>query len=159
MIGLDVIDEVSTVLEEAYGDAAKACPIVGRLVQEGNLGQKTGKGFYDWKVGRPRIPFRLAGKFDIERLQAVGVNEAARLIHEDVAGPDDIDKGMKLGTGWPQGPCEYGDKLGLDKVLAKLKTLYDKYGDEAYRPSPLLEEYVSNGWTGRSAGRGFYKYG
>lgn len=159
MIGLDVLDEVSTVLEEAYGDAAKACPIVKNLVQEGNLGQKTGKGFYDWKVGRPRISFRLAGKFDVQRLYAVAVNEAARLIHEDVAGPKDIDQAMKLGTGWPSGPCEQGDKLGLDTLLEKLKELYSKYGEEAYIPSPLLEEYVGKGFTGKSTGRGFYEYG
>lgn len=159
MIGLDVLDEVSTVLEEAYGDAAKACPIVKNLVQEGNLGQKTGKGFYDWKVGRPRISFRLAGKFDVQRLYAVAVNEAARLIHEDVAGPEDIDQAMKLGTGWPSGPCEQGDKLGLDTLLEKLKELYSKYGEEAYIPSPLLEEYVGKGFTGKSTGRGFYEYG
>jgi enoyl-CoA hydratase/3-hydroxyacyl-CoA dehydrogenase len=159
MIGLDVIYEVSKVLEEAYGEAAKACPMVEQLVKEGNLGQKTGKGFYDWKVGRPRIPFRLAGKFDVHRLYAVAINEAARLVHEDVAGPEDIDKAMKLGTGWPSGPCEQGDRLGLDKVLDKLKELYGKYGEEAYRPCPLLEEYVGRGWTGRGAGRGFYEYG
>ncbi len=159
MIGLDVLDEVSTVLEEAYGDAAKACPIVKKLVQEGNLGQKTGKGFYDWKVGRPRISFRLAGKFDVQRLYAVAANEAARLIHEDVAGPEDIDQAMKLGTGWPSGPCEQGDKLGLDTLLEKLKELYSKYGEEAYRPSSLLEEYIGKGFTGKSAGRGFYEYG
>ena len=159
MIGLDVLDEVSTVLEEAYGDAAKACPIVKKLVQEGNLGQKTGKGFYDWKVGRPRISFRLAGKFDVQRLYAVAANEAARLIHEDVAGPEAIDQAMKLGTGWPSGPCEQGDKLGLDALLEKLKELYSKYGEEAYRPSPLLEEYVGKGFTGKSTGRGFYEYG
>jgi len=159
MIGLDVMYEVSSVLEEAYGEVAKACPVIEKLYKEGNLGQKTGKGFYDWKVGRPRIPFRLAGKFDVQRLYAVSVNEAARLIHEDVAGPEDIDQAMKLGTGWPSGPCEQGDKLGLDTVLEKLKELHTKYGEEAYRPCPLLEEYVGKGWTGRGAGRGFYEYG
>ncbi len=158
VIGLDVMHEVLNVLEEAYGEAAKACPVVKSLFKEGNLGRKTGKGFYDWKEGRPKIPFRLAGKFDIQRLYAVAVNEAARLIHEDVAGPEDIDQGMKLGTGWPSGPCEQGDKLGLDNVLEKLKDLHVRYGEEVYRPCPLLEEYVGKGWTGRGAGRGFYEY-
>jgi enoyl-CoA hydratase/3-hydroxyacyl-CoA dehydrogenase len=154
-----VIDEVSDVLEAAYGNVAKACPMLKQFVQEGNLGQKTGKGFYDWKLGRPRIPFRLAGKFDVLRLQSVAVNEAARLIHEDVAGPEDIDLAMKLGTGWPSGPCENGDKLGLDVILEKLQVLYAKYGEEAYKPIPLIEEYVGKGWTGRKAGKGFYEYG
>ena len=159
VIGLDVMHDVTKVLEEAYGEVVKACPSLEELVRDGNLGQKTGRGFYDWKVGRPRIPFRLAGKFDVERLYAVAVNEAARLVHEDVAGPEDIDKAMKLGTGWPSGPCEQGDRLGLDAALAKLKELHARYGEEAYRPCPLLEDYVGRGWTGRGAGRGFYEYG
>ena len=159
MIGLDVMWEVGKIMEAAYGDVAKTSPMLEKLVNEGNLGQKTGKGFYDWKVGRPRIPFRLAGKFDVDRLYAVATNETARLIHDDVAEPEDIDTAMKLGTGWPQGPCEQADKLGLDSLLAKLKELHEKYGEEVYRPSPLLEDYVSKGWTGKGAGKGFYSYG
>ncbi len=159
MIGLDVMYEVGQIMETAYGDVAKSSPMLAKLVEEGNLGQKTGKGFYDWKVGRPRIPFKLSGKFDVQRLYAVATNEAARLIHEDVAGPEDIDLAMKLGTGWPTGPCERSDKLGLDVLLGKLKELHAKYGEEMYEPSPLLEEYVKNGWTGKASGRGFYQYG
>ena len=159
MIGLDVMYEVGKIMEAAYGDVAKASPLLESLVAEGNLGQKTGKGFYNWKVGRPRISFRLAGKFDVQRLYAVATNETARLIHDDVAEPQDIDTAMKLGTGWPQGPCEQADKLGLDGLLGKLKELHERYGEEVYRPSPLLEEYVGKGWTGKGAGRGFYTYG
>jgi enoyl-CoA hydratase/3-hydroxyacyl-CoA dehydrogenase len=158
MVGLDVMYEVGKIMEAAYGDVAKSSPMVEKLVKEGNLGQKTGKGFYDWKVGRPRIPFRLAGKFDVNRLYSIATNETARLIHEDVAEPEDIDTAMKLGTGWPMGPCEQSDKMGLDKLLEKLKELHAKYGEEMYKPSPLLEEYVAKGWTGRAAGRGFYTY-
>ncbi len=159
MIGLDVMYEVGKIMEDAYGDVAKASPMLEKLVGEGNLGQKTGKGFYDWKVGRPRIPFRLAGKFDVQRLYAVATNETARLIHEDVASPEDIDTAMKLGTGWPAGPCEQADKIGLDKLLSKLKELHGRYGEAMYEPCPLLEEYVGKGWTGKGAGRGFYAYG
>lgn len=159
MVGLDVMYEVGKIMEAAYGNVAKSSPMLEKLVKEGHLGQKTGKGFYDWKVGRPRISFRLAGKFDVNRLYAIATNEAARLVHEDVAGPEDIDLAMKLGTGWPTGPCERSDKLGLDILLGKLKELHEKYGEEMYVPSPLLEEYVANGWTGKAAGRGFYQYG
>ncbi|MCK5414060.1 MAG: 3-hydroxyacyl-CoA dehydrogenase, partial [Thermoplasmata archaeon] len=158
MVGLDVMYEVGKIMEGAYGDVAKSSPMVEKLVKEGHLGQKTGKGFYDWKVGRPRISFRLAGKFDVNRLYSIATNETARLIHEDVAEPEDIDTAMKLGTGWPMGPCEQSDKMGLDKLLEKLKELHAKYGEEMYRPSPLLEEYVAKGWTGKAAGRGFYQY-
>ncbi len=159
MVGLDIMYEVGKIMENAYDNVAKSSPMLKKLVQDGNLGQKSGKGFYDWKVGRPRISFRLAGKFDVNRLYAIATNEAARLINEDVAGPEDIDLAMKLGTGWPTGPCERSDKLGLDVLRGKLKERHAKYGEEMYEPSPLLEEYVKNGWTGKASGRGFYQYG
>ncbi|HDJ26362.1 MAG TPA: 3-hydroxyacyl-CoA dehydrogenase [Candidatus Bathyarchaeota archaeon] len=157
-IGLDVIYEVGKVMHEAYGARAEPCPIVEELVKAGKLGQKSGAGFYDWSAGRPRIPFEKVGEWDTERSWSVAINEAAWLVHEDVAEPRDIDTAMKLGTGWPQGPCEKADKMGLDKVLNKLKELHAKYGLELYRPCPLLEEYVARGWTGKRAGRGFYTW-
>ncbi|MEM3397940.1 MAG: 3-hydroxyacyl-CoA dehydrogenase [Nitrososphaerota archaeon] len=158
-VGLDIAYEVGKVLYEAYGERFKPCPeVIEPLVKEKKLGQKAGVGFYDWTKGRPRIPFELSDEYDYERSWAVAVNEAAWIIHDDVADPESIDTGMKLGTGWPQGPCEYADRKGLNNILKKLRELYDKYKMEMYNPCPLLVDYVKNGWTGRSAGRGFYKY-
>ncbi|MHA1832402.1 MAG: 3-hydroxyacyl-CoA dehydrogenase family protein, partial [Candidatus Baldrarchaeia archaeon] len=95
---------------------------------------------------------------DIERSWAVAINEAAWLIHEEVAEPESIDTGMKLGTGWPSGPCEYADRKGLDWTLNKLEELYKKYNMEIYNPCPLIKNYVEKGWEGRKAGKGFYQY-
>ena len=52
----------------------------------------------------------------MERSWAVAANEASWMILEDVAEPESIDLGMKLGTGWPSGPCEYADKKGFSKL-------------------------------------------
>lgn len=158
-VGLDIAYEVGKILYQAYGERFKPCPeVIEPLVKEGKLGQKTGVGFYDWSKGRPRIPFELSDEYDYERSWAIAVNEAAWLVYEEVADPENIDTGMKLGTGWPQGPCEYADRKGLNTVLETLKQLYEKYRMEMYNPCPLLVEYVSKGWIGRTAGRGFYKY-
>ena len=157
-IGLDVAYNISKVMEEAYGERAKVCPELEKLVKEGKLGQKTGKGFYDWSVGYPRIPFKLADKYDVWRIYVVSVNEASWLLKEDVATPQDIDTAIKLGTSWVQGPCELGDELGLDLVLSRLRELHMKYKEEIYKPCPLLEEYVGRGWLGRKTKRGFYIY-
>jgi len=156
-VGLDIVYEVGKILHAAYGERFKPCEeVIAPLVKEGKLGQKTGVGFYDWTKGRPRIPFNLLEEYDVERSWAVAVNEAAWLIYEDAASPKDIDTGMKLGTYWPSGPCEYADRAGLDGILERLKKLYAEYGMELYKPCPVLEEYVSKGWTGKKAGRGFY---
>lgn len=156
-VGLDIAYEVGKILYDAYGERFKPCAeVIEPLVKERKLGQKTGIGFYDWTRGRPRIPFNLMEEYDVERSWAVAVNEAAWLVHEDAASPADIDTGMKLGTYWPSGPCEYADKTGIDVVVNKLKELYAKYNMEMYKPCPLLEEYVSKGWLGKKTGRGFY---
>jgi enoyl-CoA hydratase/3-hydroxyacyl-CoA dehydrogenase len=155
-VGLDISYEVGEVLYAAYGDRFKPCPeVVDPLIKERKFGQKTGGGFYDWSKGRPRIPFNLLDEYDVERSWATAVNEAAWLIKDDAATPQDIDTGMKLGTGWPSGPCEYADRAGLDVMLNKLKELHGKYQMEMYKPCPLLEEYVSKGWLGKKTGRGF----
>jgi enoyl-CoA hydratase/3-hydroxyacyl-CoA dehydrogenase len=157
-LGLDIAYEVGRILYETYGERFKPCSeIIDPLIKEHKLGQKTGVGFYDWTKGRPRIPFNLLDEYDVDRSWAVAVNEAAWLIQDDAANPEDIDTGMKLGTYWPSGPCEYADRTGLDTVVNKLKELHAKYNMEVYKPCPLLEDYVGKGWTGKKAGRGFYK--
>ena len=156
-VGLDIAYDVGNILYQAYGERFKPCvEVIDPLIKEKKFGQKTGVGFYDWTKGRPRIPFNLLDEYDVDRSWAVAVNEAAWLIHDDAANPADIDTGMKLGTYWPQGPCEYADRTGLDIVLNKLKELHAKYNMEMYKPCPLLEEYFSKGRTGKKAGRGFY---
>jgi enoyl-CoA hydratase/3-hydroxyacyl-CoA dehydrogenase len=158
-VGVDLEYDVSKILHEAHGERFHPClELTEPLVEEKKLGQKTGMGFYDWSKGRPHIPAGLAGKYDVERSWAVAVNEAAWMVLEDVAEPESIDVGMKLGTGWPSGPCEYADKKGLDMILDKLEAAYSQHKTALYKPCPLFKDYVNKGWTGKKAGQGFYKY-
>lgn len=122
------------------------------------LGMKTGKGYYDWSAGRPKIPQELAGKYDALRLIVPMVNIAADLIELGVADPEDIDTAMKLGTNMPKGPCEFGDEIGLDTVLSKLEEIYKEKGFEILKPTEYLKKMVSEGKLGKKSGEGFYKY-
>jgi 3-hydroxybutyryl-CoA dehydrogenase len=65
---------------------------------------------------------------------------------------------MKLGCNMPMGPLELADFIGLDTVLAIAEVLHKGLGDDKYRPSPLLRQYVDAGWYGRKSGRGFHQY-
>jgi len=65
---------------------------------------------------------------------------------------------MKLGMNHPMGPLALADLIGWDTCLYIMETLYAGFGDEKYRPCPLLCKYVKAGWLGRKSGRGFYVY-
>ncbi|WP_136717775.1 3-hydroxyacyl-CoA dehydrogenase/enoyl-CoA hydratase family protein [Halorientalis salina] len=134
-------------------------PIVEEKVENENLGKKTGKGYYDYEDGEGTTYEPGDGEgFDTLRVEARMVNEAAKLIGNDVATPDAIDTGMRLGAGFPEGPCRRADKTGLDEILEKLETLYEQTEADRYRPADYLVELVNNGHTGEDAGRGFYEY-
>ncbi len=92
------------------------------------------------------------------RIVCALVNEAASALADGIASPADIDTAMKLGMNYPRGPLEWGDQIGLDVVLGVMQGLYEEFGEDRYRPSPLLRRYVQAGWLGRKAGRGFFEY-
>lgn len=96
--------------------------------------------------------------FVVNRILMPMINEAFTALMEGVATPEDIDKGMKLGTNQPMGPLSLADFIGLDTCLAIMEVLHNGLGDPRYRPSVLLRQYVDAGWLGRKAGRGVYQY-
>lgn len=87
------------------------------------------------------------------------INEATSALMEGVASASDIDTAMRLGTNYPYGPFEWADIIGLDAVLGVMIGLYEEWGEDRYRPSPLLKRMVLAGRLGQKAGRGFYDYG
>jgi 3-hydroxybutyryl-CoA dehydrogenase len=86
------------------------------------------------------------------------INEAIYTVYEGVATPEAVDEVMKLGMNHPMGPLTLADFIGLDTCLYIMETLHEGFGDDKYRPCPLLRKYVKAGWLGRKTGKGFYSY-
>lgn len=90
------------------------------------------------------------------RLLCTLINEAIFALDQKVASAEDIDTAMKLSHNLPQGPLAWADEIGLDVVLGILTGLYDFWGEERYRPAPLLKQKVRARHLGKKVGRGFY---
>lgn len=84
--------------------------------------------------------------------------EAARLLEEGVASKEDIDLLVKKGIGFPIGPFELGDFIGLDVALDVTAYVHEELGDPYYTPPRILKEMVRAGKLGQKTGEGFYKY-
>jgi 3-hydroxybutyryl-CoA dehydrogenase len=86
------------------------------------------------------------------------INEAVYALQEGVATREAIDTVMKLGMNHPLGPLALADLIGLDVCLDIMEVLHRGFGEDKYRPCPLLRTMVAAGRLGRKAGRGFYEY-
>jgi 3-hydroxybutyryl-CoA dehydrogenase len=109
-------------------------------------------------LGKDTVRVKDTAGLTFPRIVSLIVNEAARSLEEGVAAAEEIDVAMKLGVNYPQGPLRWGDRIGLDEVLAVLEGLGRETGDDRYRPAPLLKKLVAAGYLGEAAGRGFYAY-
>jgi 3-hydroxybutyryl-CoA dehydrogenase len=96
--------------------------------------------------------------FVSNRLLMPMINEAAYALLENVATAEAIDQVMTLGMNHPMGPLALADLIGLDVCLDIMRVLQSGFGDDKYRPCPLLVNLVAAGYLGRKSGRGFYQY-
>ena len=110
------------------------------------------------QMGKVFIEAKDAPGFAVNRVLMPMINEAFFALQESLATPKDLDQAMKLGCGFPMGPLELADFVGLDICLSVMEVLHRDLGDSKYRPAPLMRKYVEAGWLGRKNGRGVYVY-
>lgn len=174
-IGLDIAFEVARILHRSYGPRMAPAELLEALVKAGRLGVKAGRGFYEYggteeRTGEQQVePLihqvmgetgRHGTKWAPARLLLTMANEAVTALQEGVASARDIDFAMMAGTGFPgeqEGPLHYADRIGIDHVLRELEEFAQSLGVRFW-PAPMLRRMVEAGFTGRSAGRGFFTY-
>ena len=96
--------------------------------------------------------------FIVNRLLVPYLLDAIRSYEHGLGTIEDIDKGMKLGTGYPMGPFTLLDFVGLDTTYYIANIMFEEYREPAYAPPPLLKRMVLAGRLGKKSGQGFYKY-
>ena len=116
-----------------------------RYAEAGFLGRKSGRGYYDYENlklnPKPQTDDTL-GERILNRILCLLVNEAIDAVFMGVTSIEDVDLAMTKGVNYPKGLLKWGDEIGLDKILNQLQELFDYYGEDRYRPNPLLRKMV-----------------
>ena len=110
------------------------------------------------RMGKEPIVVRDSPGFASSRLGVVLGLEAMRMVEQEVASPEDIDKAMELGYGHPMGPLKVSDLVGLDVRLAIAEHLFRELKHPHYQPPAILRRKVQAGELGKKTGKGFYQW-
>jgi 3-hydroxybutyryl-CoA dehydrogenase len=110
-------------------------------------------------IGKEPITAPDRGGFIVNRLLVPYLLDAIRCLEEGLGTVEDIDKGMKLGCGYPMGPFTLLDFVGLDTTYYIANILFDEFREPRFAPPPLLKRMVLAGYLGEKSGRGFYEHG
>lgn len=119
-----------------------------RHKEAGFFGRKTGRGYYNYAEGvaMPEAnEDEIIGNYIFERILVMLINEAIDAVFLNVASKEDVDLAMTNGVNYPKGLLQWADEYGLNKVLHKLEDLFNEYGEDRYRPNPLLRRMVKEG--------------
>ena len=120
-----------------------------RMMEAGYLGRKTGRGYYDYSNEDIVIANedRDLGKKILWRVLSMLINEAADALFLNIATKEDIDLAMTKGVNYPKGLLVWADEIGIENVLKQLEDLQTEYGEDRYRPSPLLKRMAAENKT------------
>jgi 3-hydroxybutyryl-CoA dehydrogenase len=111
------------------------------------------------RLGREPVVCDDTPGFIVNRTLIPLLNDCVRILEETGASPEDLDRALELGAGWPMGPARLLDLVGLDIHLHAAEALYGKLRETRMAPPPRVVRMVEAGKLGRKTGEGFYRYG
>ncbi len=150
LIGNDINFAVTKSVFEAFFYDPRYRPSITqqRQVESGRLGRKSGRGYYDYAEGvippQPNNDPQLLANI-CSRVVTMLINEAVEALNLGIADRDDLDLAMTKGVNYPKGLLKWADEKGLETCLVLLEQLQAEYGEDRYRPSPLLRRMVREG--------------
>ena len=109
-------------------------------------------------IGKTPVACKDNSGFIVNRLLVPYLLDAIRALEEGVGSVADIDEAMKLGCGYPMGPFQLLDFVGLDTTYFIANIMFEEYREKRFAPPPLLKQMVQAGRFGRKSGRGFYEH-
>jgi enoyl-CoA hydratase/3-hydroxyacyl-CoA dehydrogenase len=140
-VGIDVMVNVCRYFAETLHPDYGPAPHVVRMLEEGNLGKKTGRGYFDWSAGRPEIDLSKAtNKFNPLATIFVQINEATKLIDQGVCSVADVDLALVNSTGNPTGPMNVGLQISRWDLTDQLEQLAAKYDKQIFQPTQRVRE-------------------
>jgi 3-hydroxybutyryl-CoA dehydrogenase len=141
-----------------FFNPAPLLPLV-EIVRAERSSQKAVDAAYAWAEQAGKQPVRCNDTpgFIVNRVLVPALNDCIRLLDEGIT-PEDLDKAMTKGVGWPMGPCELVDLVGVDIHIHASEALAEATGDERMAPPERLREMAAAGHLGRKTGQGFFAY-
>jgi 3-hydroxybutyryl-CoA dehydrogenase len=110
------------------------------------------------RLGKHPIRCHDTPGFVVNRVLIPLLNDCIRVLDEARVSPGDLDAGLKHGAGWPMGPCELVDLVGIDVHVHASEALWQALREPRMAPPPRLVAMARSGLLGRKSGRGFYAY-
>lgn len=148
-IGNDVNYAVTEIVFEAFYYDQRFLPSFTqrRHAEAGYLGRKSGRGYYNYAEGTVMAEpnkDEVLGKMIFNRILVMLINLAADAVFLNVASKEDIDLAMTNGVNYPKGLLKWADEIGIQNVVDQLNVLFEEYGEDRYRPCPLLKRMAKN---------------
>jgi len=142
-----------------FFNPAPVLPLV-EIVRAPRSSDEAVRAAYEWaeSAGKQPVNCNDTPGFIVNRILIPLLNDCVRVLDEADVTPEDLDKAMTKGAGWPLGPCALVDLVGIDVHIHASEALYSKLGEERMRPPERLLELQRQGRLGRKTGAGFFQY-